>query len=146
VGGCPFRVDSRAPDAPVTVSSSLSDENNAAGSDRPSSPLRANLSPKTPWRPYGAPPRLSGGIRPQNKPRSDMLISVTSTTESTSALPDDTWLKVSEVAAYFRVHKMTVYRWIRSGAVVSIKMGSAHRISQRSVERFMGKTGEEEGK
>lgn len=50
-------------------------------------------------------------------------------------------LKVSEVAARFRVSKMTVYRLVHSGQIRSVKIGNSFRIPVSAVEDYIRRGG-----
>lgn len=50
-----------------------------------------------------------------------------------SALPDVTWLKVSQVAAFMNVTRPTVHRWIKQGRLPATKLGKVVRIDERAV-------------
>jgi excisionase family DNA binding protein len=66
-----------------------------------------------------------------------MLTAMTQPTRST--LPDITWLTVLEVADYFRVSKMTVYRWISEGKLPAISVGETrnYRIDENEAKKLM---------
>lgn len=61
------------------------------------------------------------------------------TQPSESTLPAITWLKVEEVADYFRINKMSVYRMIESGTLAAVQIGRSYRIDQRAVEAYLAK-------
>jgi excisionase family DNA binding protein len=54
-----------------------------------------------------------------------------------STLPAVNWLSVEEVAEYFTVGKMTVYRWVHSGELPAIQVGRRYLIDEEAVKRFM---------
>ena len=47
---------------------------------------------------------------------------------------------VEKVADYFSLNKMTVYRWVKTGKVKSLKIGSRVRIPRSEVERIASET------
>ena len=47
----------------------------------------------------------------------------------------DTLVNVKEAADHFRVSKPTVWRWILSGKVASIKVGNSRRTSLEAIAR-----------
>ena len=57
-------------------------------------------------------------------------------------------LKVNEVAERLRVKPLTVYRWIKSGKLVAIKIDGILRIEDEAYARFIGKgkVNEKEGR
>ncbi len=61
----------------------------------------------------------------------------TMTQPEKSTLPAITWLTVEEVADYFNVARMTVYRWVRSGKLPAIQVGRAYRIDEDEVKRLL---------
>lgn len=54
-----------------------------------------------------------------------------------STLPKITWLTVADVAGYFSVAKMTVYRWIQSGELPATRIGRSFRIDEESVKALV---------
>jgi len=46
---------------------------------------------------------------------------------------------VKELAEYLRIHRNTIYRWIKAGKIEAIKVGSDYRISKEAVDKL--KTG-----
>lgn len=52
-------------------------------------------------------------------------------------LPDEPVLLVSEVAAKLRVHRMTVYRAIRSGALDYVPTGKRIRVPLSAIGRYL---------
>lgn len=56
-----------------------------------------------------------------------------------SAVPDRV-LTVDEVADVLRVSNMTVYRLIRSGELVALRIGSNYRIRERDLEAYLERT------
>ena len=48
-------------------------------------------------------------------------------------------LKVNEVAERLRVKPLTVYRWIKSGKLVAIKIDGILRIEDEVYAQFIGK-------
>lgn len=56
-----------------------------------------------------------------------------------SAVPDRV-LTVGEVAEALRVSNMTVYRLIRSGELVALRIGSNYRIRERDLEAYLETT------
>lgn len=45
-------------------------------------------------------------------------------------------LKVKDVAAFFQVSERTVWNWIHSGKMKSVKIGSVVRIPEEEIERL----------
>ena len=62
---------------------------------------------------------------------------LTMTRPRKSTLPDITWLTVAEVADYFNVAKMTVYRWVHSGELPATQVGRAIRIDEEDVKALV---------
>lgn len=56
--------------------------------------------------------------------------------EMTSGLSDDI-LTPLEVAVYLKIHRTTVWRWIRDRKLPSFRIGSQVRIHRRDLEAFM---------
>lgn len=55
-------------------------------------------------------------------------------------MTDEELLKVEEISARFRVHPETVRRWIRTGRLKAIRLGSeraGYRIPASEVERIL---------
>jgi excisionase family DNA binding protein len=50
------------------------------------------------------------------------------------------FVTVAEVAKRLRVSKMTVYRWVRSGDLESVRVGSLIRIYKRSFDQLLGQS------
>ena len=50
---------------------------------------------------------------------------------------------VKEVATELGVHQQTVYRWIKSGKLESIKIGGAVRIEEYALYQFIHKGGKD---
>ena len=46
-------------------------------------------------------------------------------------------MTISEVAAYLRLHPITVHRFVATGALRSLKIGGALRFNREDVERFV---------
>jgi excisionase family DNA binding protein len=53
------------------------------------------------------------------------------------SLPNVTWMKVKEVAAYLRISKMTVIRRIHEGTLPATRIGREFRIDQRDIEQLV---------
>lgn len=51
--------------------------------------------------------------------------------------PQVTWLTVAEVAAELRVSKMTVYRLVHTGELVSSRVGRSFRINALAVDEYL---------
>ena len=47
----------------------------------------------------------------------------------------------SEVAMFFKVNRVTIYRWIKKGKVKAYKIGKHHKISISEVVRLLKKFG-----
>ena len=59
-----------------------------------------------------------------------------------STLPNINWLTVEEVAQYFRVGRMTVYRWINQERILpAVQIGRSFRIDEEDVKALMTKSG-----
>jgi len=43
---------------------------------------------------------------------------------------------VKELATYLRIHTNTIYRWIKSGKLEAIHVGSDYRITQDAVDKL----------
>lgn len=50
-----------------------------------------------------------------------------------ATLPQETWLKPSEVAGYLRVNNATVSKWIRDGKLPGIRVGRSFRVLRTDV-------------
>lgn len=48
-------------------------------------------------------------------------------------LPDTPFLRVDEVAAYFRVSRSTVYGWIQAGQLPAVRIGGTVRLPRAAV-------------
>jgi excisionase family DNA binding protein len=48
-------------------------------------------------------------------------------------------LTVAEIAAYWRVSGMTVYRWVNDGDLESFKMGRTIRVTREAHDAFAAK-------
>lgn len=59
------------------------------------------------------------------------------TQPANSTLPAVTWLTVEEVADYFRMSRMSIYRWIRAGRLPAIQIGREFRIDEEAVKALM---------
>jgi excisionase family DNA binding protein len=46
-------------------------------------------------------------------------------------------LTVNEVAALLRVHKNTLYKWIREGSIESLMVGKTIRFRRDDIERLL---------
>jgi excisionase family DNA binding protein len=63
------------------------------------------------------------------------------TQPSKSTLPTVNWLTVDEVAQYFRMGRMSVYRLIKNGDLPAIRIGGrSYRIDERHVKALMART------
>lgn len=49
------------------------------------------------------------------------------------------YLTVAEVAAILRVSTMTVYRLIKSGDLVAVRVGRSYRLSEDEVDRYLAR-------
>jgi excisionase family DNA binding protein len=49
------------------------------------------------------------------------------------------YLTVAEVAAILRVSTMTVYRLIKSGDLVAVRVGKSYRLSEDEVDRYLAR-------
>lgn len=49
----------------------------------------------------------------------------------------DDFMTVSEVAELLRVSKMTIYRLVHSGEMLSIRLGRSFRLPRRSVNKYI---------
>lgn len=54
---------------------------------------------------------------------------------------DMTYLTVDEVAKHARVSKMTIYRLVRDGELVSVRIGRSIRIRTDSVDAYLNQEG-----
>lgn len=54
-----------------------------------------------------------------------------------AGLPDREILTVEQAAAYLRVHKVTVYKYIRAGLLPAAKLGKVYRIRRHDVEALL---------
>lgn len=55
-----------------------------------------------------------------------------------NGLPDDVaFLTVDETAELLRVHRNTVYRWVREGRLPSSRIGKQWRIPRRALEKLL---------
>jgi excisionase family DNA binding protein len=78
---------------------------------------------------------LSGLRSPECCPK---MLNMTQPRKTT--LPAVNWLTVAEVADYFDVARMTVYRWIRSGELPAVQLGNDgrnYRIDEEAVKALM---------
>lgn len=50
---------------------------------------------------------------------------------------DDRWLTIDEIADTLRVHRRTVWGWIRSGQLHAYKAGKAWRVRESDLEQFL---------
>lgn len=57
-------------------------------------------------------------------------------TSVTDALPGESMLTVTEVAKILRVSKMTVYRFVHSGELASVRVGRSIRIPLVAAKAF----------
>lgn len=46
---------------------------------------------------------------------------------------------IQEIADMLKVHHMTVRRWIRENQLQAVKIGNGWRISEESLNKFLGK-------
>ena len=46
-------------------------------------------------------------------------------------------MTVEQVAAYLRLHKLTVYKFIRSGELQALRLGRSFRVRRADVEEFL---------
>lgn len=61
------------------------------------------------------------------------------TTHKGGRLSDDlAFLTVEETADLLRVHKNTIYRWVREGRLPSTRIGKQWRIPRQALERLLG--------
>ena len=51
--------------------------------------------------------------------------------------PKAKFLTVAEVASMMRVSTMTVYRLIKAGELVSVRVGKSYRIKEDDVDRYL---------
>lgn len=49
----------------------------------------------------------------------------------------DEWLTVREVAAEFRVSRMTIYRLVNAGTLPSVRVGNSVRITRAAVRAYL---------
>jgi excisionase family DNA binding protein len=55
-------------------------------------------------------------------------------------MPDETvYLTVKDIANRLQVSEQTVWRWIRSGELPSIKLGGQYRVSPDDLQDFLKK-------
>ncbi|MDQ7819710.1 MAG: helix-turn-helix domain-containing protein [Armatimonadota bacterium] len=57
-----------------------------------------------------------------------------------SGEPAERWpdlMTVEQVAAYLQVHRMTVYRYIRSGRLPAARVGRVYRVRRADLEAFL---------
>ncbi len=55
-------------------------------------------------------------------------------------MPDETiYLTVKDIATRLQVSEQTVWRWIRSGELPSIKLGGQYRVSPDDLQDFLKK-------
>lgn len=47
---------------------------------------------------------------------------------------------VEQVAAYFSIDRLTIYRWVYKGKIKSVKVGNRVRIPRSEIERIAGET------
>ncbi len=46
-------------------------------------------------------------------------------------------MTVEQVAAYLQVHRMTVYRYIRTGRIAAVRVGRVYRVRRADLEAFL---------
>ncbi len=46
-------------------------------------------------------------------------------------------LTVDQAAAYLQIHKVTVYKYIRTGVLPAAKLGKVYRIYRRDIEALL---------
>lgn len=44
---------------------------------------------------------------------------------------------IDEVCAYFKVHRNTLYRWVKEGQLEAVKFGRALRFTQTAISKFV---------
>lgn len=49
----------------------------------------------------------------------------------------DTIYTLEEVGEYFKVHKNTIYRWVKEGRLEAIKIGRTLRFTQTGLSKFI---------
>jgi putative molybdopterin biosynthesis protein len=54
-------------------------------------------------------------------------------------MTQDQYYSIDEVAKMLKVAYLTVYRWIRSGKLISSKAGKQYRIGKIDLDKFIGK-------
>ncbi|MDR7419218.1 MAG: helix-turn-helix domain-containing protein [Armatimonadota bacterium] len=54
-----------------------------------------------------------------------------------AATRDREILTVEQAAEFLQVHRITVYRYIREGALPAVKLGKLYRLFSRDVEAFL---------
>ncbi len=50
---------------------------------------------------------------------------------------EEQFYSIEEVAKMLKVAYLTVYRWVQSGKLRSVKAGKQHRISKQSLDSFL---------
>lgn len=45
-------------------------------------------------------------------------------------------MTIEEVAAYLRVHRTSLYRWVKAGAIPYFKAGSDYRFLRSEIDRY----------
>jgi len=53
------------------------------------------------------------------------------------AFPEPELLTVEQAAAYLQMHKVTVYKYIRTGVLPAAKLGKVYRIYRKEVEELL---------
>jgi len=56
---------------------------------------------------------------------------------ATETTQDRELLTVDQAAAYLQIHRITVYRYIRTGVLPAAKLGKLYRIYRRDVEALL---------
>lgn len=49
------------------------------------------------------------------------------------------FLSVEEAAAILKIHKMTIYRYIKAGKITAYKVGKDFRINKEEFDKFLDK-------
>ncbi len=56
---------------------------------------------------------------------------------ATEATQDQELLTVDQAAAYLQLHRVTIYKYIRSGLLPAARLGKLYRIYRRDVEALL---------
>jgi excisionase family DNA binding protein len=56
---------------------------------------------------------------------------------ATEAIQDQELLTVDQAAAYLQLHRVTIYKYIRSGLLPAARLGKLYRIYRRDIEALL---------